>query len=91
MTYLQLVHMLDTSLKIFLVAHNNQDIAVATVFHGLASIRRESALMRFFLNVDVSKIETCEEWAALNAEMWYSLKITGKVKKNNNGTYSFVV
>jgi len=91
MTTLELIHVLDFSLKTFLVAHNNQAVAVATVFNGLANIRRESALMRFFLNVKTEEIEDVEEWARLNAEMWYSLKITGKVKKNNNGSYSFVV
>lgn len=90
LSYLDIAHILDYSFKTFLVAHNNQDIAAARALTGSENIERESALMRFFLNVDIDKIETDEEFARLNCQMWYALIVSGKVKKNKNGTYSFI-
>jgi len=90
LTYLELAHVLEHSLNTFLVALHNQDIALAQAFTGGKHIERESALMRFFLNVNVDEIQTDEEFARLNNQMWYALKISGKVTKNKNGTYSFV-
>jgi hypothetical protein len=55
----------------------------------LSTIRKENALMRMYLHIDTDKIETEEEWARLNCEMWYALKITGKVQKNKNGKLYF--
>lgn len=73
-----------------ILAVNNPITNFLFSIQDLSTIRKENALMRMYLHVDTDKIETIEEWARLNCEMWFALKVTGKVQKNKNGKYYFV-
>ena len=91
MSYLQLANVIDYSFKNILVAQDNQYLLMNFAFTGFSNIRKENALMKMYLvGVDVDNVETLEDWARHNTEMWYALKVTGKVKKQGGG-FAFVV
>jgi len=72
-----------------LVALDNPIIDFLQSMSDLSTIRKENALMMMYLNIDTDNIKTLEDWARLNGEMWYALKVTGKVRKDKNGKYYF--